>query len=138
MKKISIPFSLSSLRLRSLSLSKGRSVEGASAFLASSSWSRKATGSRAFLAALSLVSSLSPLVLFTACGESTTTEKIVEVATGGTEIVSSVKDLPKCTKDNQGERVWVKDESSDRVCVDGKWFATVQEQKRPQDYLQRR
>ena len=125
MKKISIPFSLSSIRLRSLSLSKGRSVEGSSAFLASSSWSRKATGSRAFLAALSLVSCLSPLVLFTACGESTTTEKIVEVATGGTEIVSSVKDLPKCTKDNQGEQALVKGETSVRVCVDGKWFATV-------------
>ena len=128
MKKISIPFSLSSTQLRSLnkvpelkpvlslskqgaevkesilfrslSLSKGRSVEGSLA---------------AFLVA----------ILLSACGESTTTEKIVEVATGGTEIVSSVKDLPKCTKDNQGERVWVKDESSDRVCVDGKWFATV-------------
>ena len=65
----------------------------------------------------------------TACGESTTTEKIVEVATGGTEIVESVKDLPKCTKDTQGERVWVKDESTDRVCVDGKWFATKESAK---------
>ena len=72
-----------------------------------------------------LISILSSLVLFSACGESTTTEKIVEVAVGGTEIVESVKDLPKCIKDNQGERVWVKEESADRVCVDGNWFATV-------------
>ena len=128
MKKISIPFSLSSTQLRSLnkvpelkpvlslskqgaevkesilfrslSLSKGRSVEGSLA---------------AFLVA----------ILLSACGESTTTEKIVEVATGGTEIVSSVKDLPKCTKDNQGEQALVKGETSVRVCVDGKWFATV-------------
>ena len=109
MKKFSTPASSSwnrkapeSTQLRSLSLSKGRSVSGVTGSIA------------AFLVAIFL----------TACGESTT-EKIVEVATGGTEIVSSVKDLPKCTKDNQGERVWVKDESADRVCVDGKWFATV-------------
>ena len=79
---------------------------------------------RAF-ATFSLVSSLSSLVFFSACGESTTTEKIVEVATGGTEIVSSVKDLPKCTKNNQGEFAYVKGEPSARICVDGKWFATV-------------
>ncbi len=109
MKKFSTPASSSwnckapeSTQLRSLSLPKGRSVSGVTGSIA------------AFLVAIFL----------TACGESTT-EKIVEVATGGTEIVSSVKDLPKCTKDNQGERVWVKDESADRVCVDGKWFATV-------------
>ena len=76
-------------------------------------------------APFSLVSSLSSLVFFSACGESTTTEKIVEVATGGTEIVPSVKDLPKCTKNNEGEQALVKGESSVRVCVDGKWFATV-------------
>ena len=98
MKKISIPFSLLSTQLRSLnkvpelkpvlslskqvaevkesilfrslSLSKGRSVEGSLA---------------AFLVA----------ILLSACGESTTTEKIVE------------------------------GETSVRVCVDGKWFATV-------------
>ena len=62
---------------------------------------------------------------FAACGENTTTENIVEVAAGGTEVVASVSELPKCTKDNEGERVWVKEESSDRICVDGKWFATV-------------
>ena len=81
---------------------------------AKSSWSRKATGSSAFLAAF----------LLTACGESTT-EKVVEVAANGTEIVSSVKDLPKCTKDNAGEQVWVKDESAARICVDGKCVKTI-------------
>jgi hypothetical protein len=64
------------------------------------------------------------MAFFAACGEDTTTEKIVEVAAGGTEVVASVSELPKCTKDNEGERVWVKEESSDRICVDGKWFAT--------------
>ena len=117
MKKISIPFSLSSTQLRSLN-KVPELVEGPKCRSA-------VTKSRAFLAALSPVLSLSSLVLFSACGESTTTEKIVEVATGGTEIVSSVKDLPKCTKDNQGEQALVKGETSVRVCVDGKWFATV-------------
>ena len=60
---------------------------------------------------------------FAACGDDTTTEKIVEVA-GGTVIVESVGDLPECTKDIEGERAWVKTESTDRICVDGKWFAT--------------
>ena len=88
---------------------------------------------RAF-ATFSLVSSLSSLVFFSACGESTTTEKIVEVATGGTEIVSSVKDLPKCTKSNQGEQALAKGESSVRVCVDGKWFATVAKDSSSADF----
>ncbi|MBR4558109.1 MAG: hypothetical protein IKO21_00845 [Fibrobacter sp.] len=61
--------------------------------------------------------------IFAACGDDTTTEKIVEVA-GGTVIVESVGDLPECTKDIEGERAWVKTESTDRICVDGKWFAT--------------
>ena len=81
MKKISKPLFTStwnsvtkSTLLRSLSLPKGRSelTESIAAFLVA--------------------------ILLTACGESTTTEKIVEVATGGVEVVDSVKDLPKCTK----------------------------------------
>ncbi len=106
-----LPLTISSLnsamgfsQLRSLSLSKGRCVEGS-------------------LAAIFIA------ILLTACGENTTTEKIVEVASGGTEIVESVKDLPKCTKDNQGEQALVKGESSVRVCVDGKWFATKESAK---------
>ena len=135
---------IGSIQLRSLSLPKGRfammkstqkchpewytepaevqakRVEGS---LATSSWKGKAlTGSSAFLVALSLV-------LFTACGEKNTTEKIVEVATGGTEIVESVKDLPKCTKNNQGEQAYVKGEPSARICVDGKWFAAKESAK---------
>ena len=68
-------------------------------------------------------------VLLTACGEDSTTEKIVEVSASGTEIVSSLEDLPKCTKDNQGEFVLVKGEPTVRICVDGKWFATKESAK---------
>ncbi|WP_297698945.1 FISUMP domain-containing protein [uncultured Fibrobacter sp.] len=73
----------------------------------------------------SLVWIIPSLIFFAACGEQGTTEKIVEVASSGLDVVSSVKDLPKCTKDNEGEQALVKGETSVRVCVDGKWFATV-------------
>ena len=73
-------------------------------------------------------------IFLTACGENTTTEKIVEVAAGGTEIVESVKDLPKCTKENEGGLALVKGESSVRVCVDGKWFATVSKDTSSADF----
>ena len=39
-------------------------------------------------------------------------------------IVSTTKELPKCTKDNEGEQAFVKGETAPRVCMDGKWFAT--------------
>ena len=39
-----------------------------------------------------------------ACGDSKTTETIVEK--GATDIVASVADLPKCTAQNEGERMW--------------------------------
>ena len=60
---------------------------------------------------------------FFACGEDSTTEKIVEVASGGTTVVSSVSELPKCEKENEGEQAFVKGETTARICVDGKWFA---------------
>ena len=63
-------------------------------------------------------------VLLIACGESTT-ENVTNVNQMGMDVVKSVKDLPECTKENEGEQAWVKGESSTRVCVDGKWFATV-------------
>ena len=76
------------------------------------------------LAKYSFFASLTALALFSACGENTTTEKIVETATAGVEVVESVKDLPKCTKENEGEQAIVKGESSVRICIDKKWFAT--------------
>lgn len=69
---------------------------------------------------------ISSAFMLVACGENTTTEKIVEVASSGIDVVASVSDLPKCTKDNEGEQALVKGEASVRVCVDGKWFATLE------------
>ena len=58
------------------------------------------------------------------CGEEGTTENITQINQMGMEVVSSVGDLPKCTKDNEGEMAFVKGESTPRICVDKKWFAT--------------
>ena len=60
-----------------------------------------------------------------ACGEDSTTEKIVEVAAERTTVVADVSELPKCEKDNEGEQVFVTGEESLRICADGKWFATL-------------
>ena len=69
--------------------------------------------------------SLLGLALFSACGEDSTSESIARQAPGGMEVVSSIDELPACTRENEGEQVWVKLEGAARVCVDGRWFATT-------------
>lgn len=59
-------------------------------------------------------------VVFSACGESST-EKITQVSQGGAEIVDSVDDLPQCSSVNEGSRIWIKQEGTAMLCVDGKW-----------------
>ena len=73
--------------------------------------------------ALAVMATACFVSILAACGDDATTEKIVEVSSG-TEVVDAVADLPKCTADNQGEQAFVRGESSARICVDGKWFAT--------------
>ena len=63
-------------------------------------------------------------LIFAACGESTT-ENVTNINQMGMEVVSSEENLPKCTSDNEGEQVFVKGETSARICVDGEWFATA-------------
>ena len=60
-----------------------------------------------------------------ACGDDGSTEKITQVIPDGVQTVSELDDLPKCTKENDGELMFVKGETSMRVCVDGKWYATA-------------
>ena len=57
---------------------------------------------------------------FAACDDSVDSASQV-----GMEIVSSEDDLPKCTKDNKGEQVFVEDEMSARVCIDGDWVSAA-------------
>ena len=62
-------------------------------------------------------------LILAACGGETT-ENVTNISQMGMDVVSSVGDLPKCTGDNEGEQAFVKGETSARICVDGKWFAT--------------
>ncbi|WP_290946125.1 FISUMP domain-containing protein [Fibrobacter sp.] len=59
--------------------------------------------------------------LLAACGDEVTTQVIQD---NNMSIVSTTQELPKCTKDNEGEQAFVKGETAPRVCMDGKWFAT--------------
>ena len=55
-----------------------------------------------------------------ACGDDVT-----QINQTGRDVVSSVEDLPKCTSDNEGEQIIVKDDGTIRYCSDGKWYATM-------------
>ena len=53
-----------------------------------------------------------------ACGDTVENTTINQT---GIDMVASVDDLPDCSKDNDGEQAYVKDEDAMRLCVDGKW-----------------
>ena len=67
-----------------------------------------------------LLASLPIVFFFAACDDSVDSASQV-----GMEIVSSEDDLPKCTKDNKGEQVFVEDEMSARICIDGDWVSAA-------------
>ena len=52
----------------------------------------------------------------TACGDSV--ENVNQI---GMEVVDSAGDLPECTQENEGEQAFVKEDSSIRTCINGKW-----------------
>ena len=83
-------------------------------------WSRKAIESKM------IVTIASVAFLLSACGENTTTEKIVEVASSGVEVVTDVSLLPPCSASNEGELVWVKNEATPRMCSAGLWYAVAE------------
>ena len=58
--------------------------------------------------------------LLAACGDTVENTTISQM---GMEVVEKVDDLPKCTKDNEGEQAFVKGEATPRICVDKKWYA---------------
>ena len=68
-------------------------------------------------------------LLLAACGEDVTNENITQVVQDNLTIVSSTKELPKCTKDNEGAEAFVKGETSERICIDGKWTALASSKK---------
>ena len=65
-----------------------------------------------------------PLIL-AACGDEAA-DNPTQLTQSGLEVVSDVSELPKCTKFNEGELVWVVDEITPRMCRDGKWFAVAE------------
>ena len=58
-------------------------------------------------------------ILLAACGDDVT--EVTNVYQSGLEVVDSVKDLPKCGDDNEGNQAVVKGETLIRVCIDGDW-----------------
>ena len=62
---------------------------------------------------------ISAALLLAACGDEVT--EVTNVYQSGLEVVDSVKDLPKCTDENEGNQAVVKGETSIRVCIDGDW-----------------
>ena len=65
------------------------------------------------------------MAAFSACSDSGSGDDISQVINSGVEVFSSADDLPTCAKENEGEQAFIKGETSARICVDGKWFATL-------------
>ena len=61
---------------------------------------------------------LPSLVFLAACGD-----EVTQINQTGIEAVDAEDDLPKCTKDNENELVFVKDDLTARICTDGEWVA---------------
>ena len=57
-----------------------------------------------------------------ACGDS-----IENVNQTSTEIYSFEKDLPECTNEKEGEKAYIKDDGSTRICANGAWSGNVDE-----------
>ena len=55
----------------------------------------------------------------TACGD--TVENVYQ---SGLEAYASEDDLPKCSKDNENELAFVREDLSTRVCMDGEWVSS--------------
>ena len=78
--------------------------------------------SRLFLqSSLSHVVAFGSIAFLAACGDDVT--EVTNIYQSGLEVVDSVKGLPKCTDENEGQQAWVKGEPSVRICSDGEWFA---------------
>ena len=58
--------------------------------------------------------------LLAACGDTVENTTVNQM---GMSVVATEDDLPECTEDSEGDQVFVKDEASARICVDGDWVA---------------
>ena len=64
----------------------------------------------------SRIAAIGSIAMLAACGDN-----VENVYQTGLEVFSSEKDLPKCSKDNEGDQAFVKDDAVTRICVDGDW-----------------
>ena len=60
-------------------------------------------------------------VILAACGDEVT--EVTQINSATMEVVSSVKDLPKCSEENEGGQAIVVGENFARACVKGEWVA---------------
>ena len=65
---------------------------------------------------ISFLISLSSLILF-GCGDETT--NVIETA--GPTSVAKFKNLPKCSEENEGDLVYVKDSAAAYLCANSVW-----------------
>lgn len=61
------------------------------------------------------------VLILVACGEDSTTERVVKGGSDCLTIVAEASDLPECTEENEGDRAFVKKDNASRICVDGEW-----------------
>lgn len=59
-------------------------------------------------------------LLFCSCGDESS--KIVKSETLGYESYESVKDIPDCSGENEGQLIWFESKSQMRICDDGRWY----------------
>lgn len=78
-----------------------------------------------FCKSLMVLAASCAVTLFIACGDDGIL--VTNNYVSGIEIVDNVAELPECGESNEGDQVLVKGESTPRICVDGKWFATLAE-----------
>ena len=63
------------------------------------------------------------LCFLCSCGDETS--KVVESKSLDYESYESIEDLPDCSDENEGQMVWVAEESQLRICADEKWYAMM-------------
>ena len=69
-----------------------------------------------FLSSWNGVALIGSIALLAACGD-----EVTQINQMGMDVVASEDGLPKCSKDNEGEQAYVKDDDSMRLCVAGEW-----------------
>lgn len=65
------------------------------------------------------------MAAFLACSDESVSEKTEFGTTSDGNVADSIKDLPDCDEDHEGELYWVSSENQYRICKDEKWFGVM-------------